>query len=204
MTRDEFEHRLLSLWMTTRLPLTRPNLQFVTGVPRAKLQRWLDELTADGVVDIDSDDDGEMTWSVRGANRATSGPSRPEEIKKLADLKREVAGATSLVKLGAASLALPTAPGDKHKSLIASGALSFFLGPIGWLYAAPMKEAGAAILAYVLLCAILPHLLLVPLLGLLNPLSAALGVAYAWRHNQKGERTSLLPGDPGRALPPRR
>jgi hypothetical protein len=207
VTRDEFEHRLLSLWMTTRVPLTRANVQFVTGVPRAKLGKWLDELVADGVLDVDSDDEGEMVWAVRGAARATAGPTRPEEVKKLADLKREVAGAkaasTALVKLGATSLQVPHG-GDHHKSLIASGLLSFFFGPLGWLYAAPLKEAGLAILGYIILCAILPHFLLAPLLGIANPLSAAVGVAYAWRHNQKGERTSLLPGSPDRALPPRR
>ena len=71
--------------------------------------------------------------------------------------------------------------------------LSFFFGPIGWLYAAPLKEAGVAVLAYVILCALLPHFLLVPLMGLMHPLSAAIGIAYAYRHNQKGERTPLLP-----------
>jgi hypothetical protein len=60
-------------------------------------------------------------------------------------------------------------------------------------------------LVYVLLCMFMPHFLLAPLLALAHPLSAAVGVAYAWRHNQKGERTSLLPGgDPDRILPPRR
>ena len=49
------------------MPLTRPNLQFVTGVPRAKLDKWLDQLVADGVLDVDADDDGEMVWGVRGA-----------------------------------------------------------------------------------------------------------------------------------------
>ncbi|MDB4964831.1 MAG: uncharacterized protein JWN44_520 [Myxococcales bacterium] len=211
MTRDEFEHRLLSLWMTTRLPLTRANLQFVTGVPRAKLGKWLDQLVADGVLDVDSDDEGELIWGVRGAARATSGATSPEEVKKLADLKREVASSTALVRAGAASLGLrdvaaglTTSHGANQKSLIASGALSFFFGPIGWLYAAPLKEAGPVILGYLLLCLIMPHLLLVPLLGLINPLSAAIGVAYAWRHNQKGARTPFVLPDPNRALPPRR
>jgi hypothetical protein len=208
VTRDEFEHRLLSLWMTTRMSFTRANLQFVTAVPRGKLGKWLDELVADGVLDVDSDDEGELLWTVRGAARATTGPTAPEEVKKLADLKREVAAAretTALARVGAgAALAVPHG-GDRHKSLIASGVLSFFFGPLGWLYAAPLKEAALAILGYVILCAVLPHVLLAPLLGIANPLSAAIGVAYAWRHNQKGDRTSLLPrGASERALPPRR
>ena len=39
-------------------------------------------------------------------------------------------------------------------------------------------------------------------LGLIAPLSAVAGTLYAWRHNQRGERTSML--DIGRTLPPRR
>ena len=73
------------------MPLTRANLQFVTGVPRGKLGKWLDQLVADGVLDVDADDDGEMVWGVRGAARAGTGPDKPEEVKKLGDLKREVA-----------------------------------------------------------------------------------------------------------------
>jgi hypothetical protein len=203
VTRDDFEYQLLSLWMTTRVPFTRANLQFVTGVARGKLGPWLDALVADGVLDVDSDDAGELLWSVRGAARAASGPDKPEEVRKLAELKRQVRSSSALVKVGAASLALPSLPqgGSDHKSLIASGVLSFFFGPIGWIYAAPLKEAGVAILAYLILCAVLPHFLLVPLMGLMHPLSAAIGVAYAYRHNQKGERTPLLPEKSRRALP---
>jgi hypothetical protein len=209
VTRDQFEARLLSLWMTTRLPLTRANVQFVTGVPRAKLQKWLDQLTSDGVIEVDSDDEGELIWSVCGAARTNNGPSKPEEVKKLADLKREVGGAggsaAALIKVGAsAASSLVASGGDNRKSLIASGLLSFFFGPLGWLYAAPLREAGPIALLYVLLSVIVPHFLWLPIIAIAHPLSAAVGVAYAWRHNQKGERTSLMPGDPKRALPPRR
>ena len=204
MTKDQFEHQILSLWMTTRVPFTRANLQFVTGVARDKLSRWLDALVADGVLDVDSDEAGEMLWTVRGAERAATGPERPEDARKLNELKRQVRGSTALVKATLPALALPTGV-DGKKSLIASGALSFFLGPLGWLYAAPMKEAAGAIIIYVLACMLLPHFLLAPLVGILHPLSAAIGVAYAYRYNQKGERTPLLPGKPTspRALPPR-
>ena len=213
MTRDDFEHRLLSLWMTTRMPLTRANLQFVTGVPRAKLEKWLDSLVADGVLDVDADDEGEMVWGVRGAARAQKGPDKPEEVKKLADLKAEVASsgaaastALALVKAGGgAARSLVATGGDGKKSMIASGLLSFFFGPLGWLYAGSFKEAGVVALVYFLLCAIIPHLLLAPLLAIAHPLSAAIGVLYAWKYNHKGERATLLPSDESRpSLPPRR
>ena len=107
----------MSLWMTTRMPLTRANLQFVTGVPRAKLGKWLDQLVADGVLDVDADDDGEMVWGVRGAARAGSGPDKPEEVKKLGDLKREVASSTVGAAAGA-GMALVKYGGNAAHSLL--------------------------------------------------------------------------------------
>ncbi|HEX9103147.1 MAG TPA: hypothetical protein VF997_13140, partial [Polyangia bacterium] len=141
------------------------------------------------------------------------GPDKPEDVKKLADLKAEVAGgatsaaatgAAALVKVGAGAARSLVTAGDGKKSLIASGVLSFFFGPLGWLYAGSFKEAGVVALVYFLLCAIIPHLLLAPLLAIAHPLSAAVGVLYAWKYNQKGERATLLPEDSKRALPPRR
>jgi hypothetical protein len=210
VTRDDFEHRLLSLWMTTRMPLTRANVQFVTGVPRAKLGKWLDELVADGVLDVDADDDGEMIWGVRGAVRAGTGPSKPEEVKKLGDLKKEVAAtagaASALVKYGgnAARSLLASGEGENKKSMIVSGLLPLFFGPLGWLYAGSLKEAGVAGLIYILACSIIPHLLLIPILTIVNPIAAGVGLLYAWKYNNNGERTAILPSETPPSLPPRR
>ena len=208
MTRDDFEHRLLSLWMTTRMPLTRANLQFVTGVPRPKLAKWLDELVADGVLDVDADDEGEMVWGVRGAARAQKGPEKPEDVKKLGDLKAEVSAgsaATALVKYGGSAARTLVASGEGKKSLVASGLLSFFFGPLGWLYAAPLKEAVPAIIVYTLFWIVFSHFaLFAPIFTLLHILFGALGVGYAWKFNQRGERASLLPSESPPSLPPRR
>ena len=70
--------------------------------------------------------------------------------------------------------------------------LSLVLGPLGWLYAAPLREAVPGVAIYVGLCSLLPHFLLVPLLGIAAPVSGVAGVYYAWRHNQTGERTGLF------------
>jgi hypothetical protein len=203
VTRESFEQRLLHLWMTSRVAFTRPNLQFYSGVGRDKLERWLDELVAGGVLEVDSDDAGELVWTVVGAERPRSGATHVAEVVKLEQLKGEVASTRALVKRAATSLSGPPAPGGgEHKSLIASGALSFFLGPLGWLYAAPLKDAAPAIVVFLVLMMIMPHLLLGPLLGILLPLSGAAGVAYAWGHNQRGRRISLADAARGK-LPPR-
>jgi hypothetical protein len=207
VSRERFEHQVLELWMTTRIPLTRVNVQFCTGAPRNQVGKWLDQLVDEGVLEVDSDDEGEMIWMVRGAERSRTGTTSAAEYAKLGRMKSELAGSTALVKsmLGAKGAAGLLKRDDGGKSIIASGLLSFFFGPWGWLYAAPLKEAAPMIAIYMLVCAVLPHMLLLPLLGLAHPISALAGVAYAWRHNQKGERTPLL-GEKkdDRLLPPKR
>ena len=192
------------------MPLTRANLQFVTGVPRPKLGKWLDELVGDGVLDVDADDEGEMVWAVRGAARATSGPQKPEEVKKLADLKSEVAlasgaaAATALVKYGgSAARSLVAGGGDGKKSLVASGVLSFFFGPFGWLYAGAWKEAVPGALVWLIMIKLIPHwVILAPLWLTAMAVSGGIGLLYARKYNDKGERASLF--DDTKALPPRR
>ena len=98
----------------------------------------------------------------------------------------------------------PSASGEARRSLVASGVLSFFFGPLGWLYAAPLKDALPGILLFTLLYAILPHFLLLPLLGVLLPVSALAGVTYAWLYNKQGERTSLIDMTRAKELPPKR
>jgi hypothetical protein len=225
---QDFEARVLNLWMTTRVPMTRANLLFYTKAPRKKVAAWLDELTADGVLEVDADDAGEMIWiehadnagemiwTVRGAERAPSGPTRLEEAAaapetasgdlaaKLERLKREAL--TGLARAGT-SLAVPkearallrTTPGQKN--LAVSGLLSLFFGPFGLLYAAPYRVAVPLSVAMVLAMVLLGwHAIGFSLLF------ALLGVGYAWRYNQRGERAPLLGGDePGpRALPRKR
>jgi hypothetical protein len=93
---------------------------------------------------------------------------------------------------------------EEKKSVLLSGALSFFFGPLGWLYAAPFKEAVPVILVYVLVCSILPNFLLVYLLGMVNVASAIAGVLYAWSYNQEGRRAPLVMKDPPELPPAKR
>jgi len=151
-------------------------------------------MTVGGLLDADVADDGEMIWSVRGAERPRSGAETIAELERLEALTKEVgrapaATALARVALGGGGLARR---GGEQKSVVASGALSLILGPLGWLYAAPLREAVPGAALYVGLCSLLPHVLLLPLLGVMMPISGAAGVYYAWRHNQTGERTGLF------------
>jgi hypothetical protein len=100
-----------------------------------------------------------------------------------------------------ADLANPNA--RREKSILASGMLSFFFGPMGWLYAGSFREAVPGALVYLLVCAIVPRFLLVYLVGTFNGLSALAGVLYAWSYNRSGRREALILKDRP-ALPPRR
>ncbi len=89
-----------------------------------------------------------------------------------------------------------TGGAQNEKSLLASGALSFFFGPLGWTYAGPMKEVLPSALIYLLIGSILPRFLLFYLVGPLMPLSAIAGVLSAISYNRNGRRMPLILKDP--------
>ena len=195
MKAKDFEARVLAIWLRSRVPLTLAHIQHLTREARPRCKQYLDEMTVAGLLDVDVADDGEMIWTVRGADRPASGAQTVAELEKLEALTAEVAGASgkSMIARAAVSSALAQRGGDQ-KSLVGSGVLSLVLGPLGWLYAAPLREAVPGVAIYLGVWALLPHVLLTPLLGILAPLSGAAGVYYAWRHNQTGERTPLFGG----------
>jgi hypothetical protein len=80
VNREEFESSVLDLWVTTRIPLSRAHLQYHTGLSRQRLNRWLDELIADGVLEYEVDDNGDMLWIIPGAERSTTGPRTFAEL----------------------------------------------------------------------------------------------------------------------------
>lgn len=206
MRQEDFERALLRLWTTTRVPLTRANLLAVTEVPRSKLDGWMSALVADGIAELDSDEDGEVLWRVRGAERPKGGPRSVAEMHAWDRLNREVGTAPSPGSaVGGTALALlprDDAPPGDEKSLVASGVLSFVFGPFGWLYAAPLKESIPAIAAMTVLAALLPGALFLPLFSASLPVFALAGVGYAHAYNRSGRRVPLLEKLATRALPP--
>ncbi|HET6149979.1 MAG TPA: hypothetical protein VFH68_20735 [Polyangia bacterium] len=192
MKRRDFEAKVLGIWMRSRVPLTLAHVQHLTAAARPDAKKWLDAMTVDGLLEATVADDGEMIWTVRGADRPRAGAETVAELERLDHLSAQVRGAPrALTQLSRAASLAPRGGGD-DKSIVASGALSLFLGPLGWLYAAPLKEAIPGVLLTLLATSLIPHVLLIPLLGILAPLSGAAGIYYAWRHNQTGERTGLF------------
>ncbi len=191
MKRNDFEARVLAMWLRSRVPLTLAHVQHLTGAPRDRSKQWLDAMTVADVLEADVTDAGEMLWTVRGAERPRSGPETIAELERLEALTRDVASTPRALARAALGGAVAR-PGGDAKSVAASGVLSLVLGPLGWLYAAPLREAVPGAAVYIGLCSFLPHFLLMPALGLLAPISGLAGVYYAWRHNQTGERTGLF------------
>ena len=92
----------------------------------------------------------------------------------------------------------------KDKSLLWSGGLSFFLGPVGWLYAGSLRESIPASIVYLGAAAILqklPLVLIGPVMAIALPVSGLIGTAYAWGYNKKHKRVRLF-GSEKKRLPP--
>jgi hypothetical protein len=209
----DFEQAVLELAMTTRVPLTRANIVFYSGVGAKQTDKWLDEMVGNGLLEFDSDDAGEMIYKVCGAQRpaggatqlsrcsacqkATGAGSRCTRCGKLLDpqlraLKDEVdraGSALTVFRQGSNLLSQSGQVGDKN---LVIGGLLGLLGPVGWFYAAPMKEAAIGSLLFILAYKLLPAILLYPAMGLLTPLFVLLGAMYAYRYNRSGQRTSLF------------
>ncbi len=90
MDKEEFERRVLDLWVTTAIPLTSANLQYHTGQPAKRVKSLLEALAAEGTLSVGTDAAGELVFSVPGAARAEEGPRSFAEKEKLDQLRAEV------------------------------------------------------------------------------------------------------------------
>lgn len=223
MNDREFEQVVLDLWMTSQVPLTRANLIFYTGLGHKQVTRHLDEMIKHGLLDVDSDDEGELLYKIRGSSRPSLGPqslvrcpscgrasaegnrcSRCGQFldSRLRSLSKGLGQATSaltLLQTGASGFMKPTGS-QKDKSLVLGGALGL-LGPLGWFYAGAWKETVPALAIWMVLFSLpLIKPLFWLLLPILLPLSALIGIAYTSSYNRNQKRKTLLlegsKGDP--------
>ncbi len=188
-----------ALWTKTRIPFTRANAlaygEALFSLPRSVLGPAIESLIEDGIVLADgSAEDSVLLWP--GEDRPSLGPKTVDEAQTLDRLQRE-ASLPVPVKTPAWMLAKPREEvAIEKKSVLASGALSLVFGPLGWLYAGPVREALPAVVIFGLASAIVGALLPAALASALTAVafvaSGLVGMAYAYRYNQRGRRTPLL------------
>ncbi|MBZ0238593.1 MAG: hypothetical protein K8M05_40145 [Deltaproteobacteria bacterium] len=129
----------------------------------------------------------------RGRERDRAG-----DLETALDLARKASDAKH-------ELSKPREAGEK--SWLISGALSFFLGPLGWLYAGAWRESIPAAIVYLLalglITSIVPMFLLMPVMMVALPLSGVAGVVYAIGHNRNGSRIRLFGDEDDKGEDPR-
>ena len=108
MNRNEFESKVLELWMKSRIPLTQANLQYFAGVPRKKLDDWLDDLLGSGVLDINIEGSESLEYTVPGSERSVDGPTTCEAYERkremVAEAKRRILARRSGQKVAPAEI----------------------------------------------------------------------------------------------------
>jgi hypothetical protein len=200
-----------ALWTRTRIPFTREQAVAygadVLGLRAGDLRPALEALIADGVVFADGDGpDATLLWP--GEDRPTLGPRTVEEAVTLARLEREAALPVP-VKIPAYIVARPREEPAQtdSKSVLASGALSLLFGPLGWLYAAPAREAIPAMAVFFAVTTLVSWLLPAWIAAAFSAVAFAgsglIGMAYAHRFNQHGRRAPLLDARVSQEPPPR-
>ena len=131
------------------------------------------------------------------AARGRGDRDRGGDLETALDLARKASDAKH-------ELTKPREAGEK--SWLMSGALSFFFGPLGWLYAGAWRETIPAAALYLIVASIVakivPMFLLMPVLMVVLPISGIAGVVYAIGHNRAGQRIRLF-GDEDKPDDPR-
>lgn len=203
--RAEARTLLRALWTRTRIPMNRGNAlaygELILGLAPERMRPAIEELVADGTVIADgAADDALLLWP--GDNRPSLGPKTVQEAQTLERLNKEasVAVPTKTPQWMLAKREPDPVVIDK-KSVVASGALSFVFGPLGWLYAAPLKDVAVGFFAFSAITTIAALLLPGSLAGLVGALasfgSGVLGMSYAHQYNKRGKRTALLDAKTG-------
>lgn len=171
--------------------LTVANVAARLHLPSAKTEKWLDELTKTGKLDLEIDEDhGIIVYSVRGLiprrmPRADVHPGTELRIAQMeADLERSPTQPHALSPLGRPR---------RQKSVVVAFLAAAFLPGIGLFYAAPFSSA----LLLTIACILLMKLAVLPIVGwaIGGAVALASGVAgalYASAFNRTGERTEIV------------
>lgn len=212
MTRDEFR-RVVKKMQDEGVALSMANLMVRTELPRAQIERLLEEVQGDASLDMPSSGKAKDKDKPKAKEKSRKdedeeddeddGPSLQERAEAL---KNSVLGAAVKQQLGIKdedeSKELAAGP----KRSVKSGALmGLLLPPLGLGYSAPWKIAVPLSAGYLGLAVIYYYFLNIPVVGMLisslvmfaHVAGAVAGGGYAWRFNQKGRRANLFPGGGG-------
>jgi hypothetical protein len=196
MDQDRFEAEVVAL-ASEGTPLTVANVAARTRMAPRKAEAMLDQMVRGGHLESDVDEnEGLIVYKVRGLTVGL-GTTKARPRVRIDDARDPVMRAAGevIVKQAAtrAKGALLTKPAPGEKSVL-YGALFGLLGPIGLAYAAPWTTVVVSTLVYALLWKIpLINTILGAFVAFVHLGTALVGGAYAFRFNQHGKRTPLLP-----------
>jgi len=133
MDERTFERRILGLIFRSNLPLTPVHIAYHFDIPIAEARHHLDRLIASGVLELDSDDRGNIlyVYPLRPPIE-TLGPPTPPRRRRRRRHARTQKIPRALVPV--ASAPPRTLEADRPASAVAAAALSLFLPGVGQIY----------------------------------------------------------------------
>jgi len=141
MDERTFERRILGLIFRSNLPLTPVHVAYTLDIPIAEARGHLDKLVAAAVLELDSDERGNLfyVYPLRPPLEMLGPPTPPRRRRRRRGSHRHAPRNTALLPLSSALV--PLAPGvpaeldEEHPaSAVAAAALSLFLPGVGQIY----------------------------------------------------------------------
>lgn len=163
------------------------NLMVRTELPRAQIERWLDEMQRDA----------KFTTPDAEPPQRKNRDGKPHMLRRAKALEREIVSEVIKARLGVEQRTVQV--GKPRRSIKIGALLGLLFPPAGLAYAAPWKVTVMGSVIYLPLAWLsIKFAFLGTLFGLLLPVhlfGAVLGAGYAWRFNRKGRRAPLLPNN---------
>jgi len=179
VSHEDFQIEVIELG-SRGVPLTVANVVAHLRVPPERVQRGLDRMAREGLVDVEVDEnEGVVVYRVRGLSTRVRRASPRTSIARAAR--------------AASPLSLRQRPSD-HKSVTLAVLLGALAPGIGLAYAAPLRAVLVATALVVVFGRLLgASLILGPLFWIVAIATSALfGALYALRYNQEGRRARLF------------
>jgi hypothetical protein len=130
-----FERRILGLIFRSNLPLTPVHIAYHFDIPIAEARQHLDRLIAGGVLELDSDDRGNIlyVYPLRPPMETLGPPTLPRRRRRRRRSRTQKIP-RALVPVGTAAPPAAHDPERAGASAVAAAALSLFLPGVGQIY----------------------------------------------------------------------